>query len=38
MSLTTLAHRLQLPTVATHDMHYLTAEQAHLQHVQQPSG
>ncbi len=34
VSLTTLAHRLHLPTVATHDVHYLTAEQAHLQQVQ----
>ena len=34
VSLTTLAHRLHLPTVATHDIHYLTAEQAHLQQVQ----
>ena len=25
VSLTTLAHRLHLPTVATHDVHYLTA-------------
>ncbi len=34
VSLTTLAHRLDLPTVATHDVHYLAPEQAHLQQVQ----
>jgi DNA-directed DNA polymerase III PolC len=32
--LTTLAHRMQIPTVATHDIHYLTPDQAHLQEVQ----
>ncbi len=34
VSLTTLAHRMHLPTVATHDIHYLTADQEHLQQVQ----
>jgi DNA polymerase-3 subunit alpha len=34
VSLTTLAHRSQIPTVATHDIHYLKPEQAHLQQVQ----
>lgn len=34
VNLTTLAHRLRLPTVATHDIHYLTPDQAHLQQVQ----
>lgn len=34
VSLTTLAHRLHIPTAATHDIHYLTPEQAHLQQVQ----
>jgi len=33
MSLTTLAHRTHIPTVATHDIHYLTPDQVHLQHV-----
>jgi DNA polymerase-3 subunit alpha len=33
VSLTTMAHRLHLPTVATHDVHYLAPEQAHLQQV-----
>jgi len=33
VSLATLAHRLHLPTVATHDIHYLSPEQAHLQEV-----
>lgn len=33
VSLTTTAHRMHLPTVATHDVHYLAAEQAHLQQV-----
>lgn len=33
MSLTTLAHRMQIPTVATHDIHYLNPDQAHLQQV-----
>ncbi len=33
VNLTTLAHRMHLPTVVTHDVHYLTAEQAHLQQV-----
>jgi DNA-directed DNA polymerase III PolC len=34
VSLTTLAHRMRIPTVATHDIHYLIAGQAHLQRVQ----
>jgi DNA polymerase III subunit alpha len=34
VSLVTLAHRLHLPTVATHDIHYLRPDQAHLQQVQ----
>ncbi|OGO63953.1 MAG: hypothetical protein A2030_07205, partial [Chloroflexi bacterium RBG_19FT_COMBO_50_10] len=34
VSLTTLAHRFRIPTVATHDIHYLTPDQAHLQQVQ----
>ena len=34
VSLTTLAHRMHLPTVATHDIHYLASDQAHLQQVQ----
>ncbi len=34
VNLTTLAHRLHLPTVATHDIHYLAPDQAHLQEVQ----
>jgi DNA polymerase-3 subunit alpha len=34
VSLTTLAHRMHLPTVASHDIHYLKPEQAHLQQVQ----
>jgi DNA-directed DNA polymerase III PolC len=34
VSLTTLAHRLRIPTVATHDIHYLRPDQAHLQQVQ----
>ncbi len=33
LSLTVLARRLHLPTVATHDVHYLNAQQAHLQQV-----
>ena len=33
ISLTTLAHRMHIPTVATHDIHYLTPDQAHLQQV-----
>jgi DNA polymerase-3 subunit alpha len=31
--LTTLAHRMHIPTVATHDIHYLAPDQAHLQQV-----
>ncbi len=34
VSLTTLAHRIHIPTVATHDIHYLTPDQARLQQVQ----
>jgi DNA polymerase-3 subunit alpha len=34
VDLTTLAHRLRIPTVATHDIHYLTPDQSHLQKVQ----
>jgi DNA-directed DNA polymerase III PolC len=34
LSLTTLGRRLAIPTVATHDIHYLVPEQAHLQQVQ----
>jgi DNA polymerase-3 subunit alpha len=34
VSLTTLAHRVRLPTAATHDIHYLTPDQGHLQRVQ----
>ncbi len=34
LSLTTLGRRLGIPTVATHDIHYLTPDQAHLQLVQ----
>jgi DNA polymerase-3 subunit alpha len=34
VSLTTLAHRMHIPTAATHDIHYLTPDQAHLQQVQ----
>ena len=34
VNLTTLAHRLHIPTVATHDIHYLRPDQAHLQQVQ----
>src|SRR4030042_6485062 len=33
LSLTTLAHRMHIPTVATHDIHYLAPDQAHLQQV-----
>lgn len=33
VNLTTLAHRMQIPTVATHDIHYLNSDQAHLQQV-----
>jgi DNA polymerase-3 subunit alpha len=33
VSLTTLAHRNHFPTVATHDIHYLTPDQAHLQRL-----
>ncbi len=33
VSLATLARRIRIPTVATHDVHYLTAGQAHLQKV-----
>jgi DNA polymerase-3 subunit alpha len=33
VSLTTTAHRMHLPTVATHDVHYLAAEHARLQQV-----
>ena len=33
LSLTALGHRLRIPTVATHDIHYLTPDQAHLQQV-----
>jgi DNA polymerase-3 subunit alpha len=33
VSLSSLAHRLGLPTVATHDIHYLDEDQAHLQKV-----
>lgn len=32
-SLATIAHRLHLHTVATHDIHYLRPDQAHLQQV-----
>ena len=34
VSLATLAHRLRLPIVATHDIHYLSPGDAHLQQVQ----
>ena len=34
VNLTTLAHRLHIPTVATHNIHYLRPDQAHLQQVQ----
>jgi DNA polymerase III subunit alpha len=34
VSLATLAHRLRLPIVATHDIHYLSPQDAHLQQVQ----
>ena len=34
LGLTTMAHRLLIPTVATHDVHYLKPDQAHLQEVQ----
>ncbi len=34
IALTTLAHRLHLPTAATHDVHYLKPDHAHLQAVQ----
>ena len=34
VSLTTLAHCYHLPTVATHDIHYLNPDHAHLQEVQ----
>jgi DNA-directed DNA polymerase III PolC len=34
LSLTTLAHQARLPTVATHDIHYLKPDQAHLQRIQ----
>ncbi len=34
VALAALAHRLHIPTVATHDVHYLKPEQAHLQEVQ----
>jgi DNA-directed DNA polymerase III PolC len=34
LNLTTLAYRSQIPTVATHDIHYLKPDQAHLQKVQ----
>ncbi len=34
VSLTTMAHRMHLPTIATHDIHYLTPDQEHLQRVQ----
>jgi DNA polymerase III subunit alpha len=33
VNLARLANKMHLPTVATHDIHYLTAEQAHLQQV-----
>jgi DNA polymerase-3 subunit alpha len=33
LSLTSLAHRMHIPTVATHDVHYLTPDQARLQQV-----
>ncbi|PWB51136.1 MAG: hypothetical protein C3F13_14845 [Anaerolineales bacterium] len=33
VSLSILAHRLHLPSVATHDIHYIRAEQARLQQV-----
>jgi DNA-directed DNA polymerase III PolC len=33
LGLTALAHRLHLPTVVTHDVHYLNPDQAHLQQV-----
>ncbi len=33
VSLASLANRMHVPTVATHDVHYLAAEQAHLQKV-----
>ena len=33
VSLSTLARRMQIPTVATHDIHYLNPDQAHLQQV-----
>ncbi|MFZ0533565.1 MAG: DNA polymerase III subunit alpha [Anaerolineales bacterium] len=33
VSLATLAHRKHFPTVATHDIHYLAPDQAHLQQV-----
>lgn len=31
LSLTSFAHRLHIPTVASHDVHYLAADQTHLQ-------
>ena len=34
VDLARLAHRLQIPTAATHDIHYLRPDQAHLQEVQ----
>ncbi len=34
ISLTTLGRRLGIPTAATHDIHYLVPDQAHLQQVQ----
>ncbi len=33
LSLTSMAQRMHLPTVASHDVHYLAPEQAHLQQV-----
>jgi DNA polymerase-3 subunit alpha len=33
VNLNSMAHRLHLPTVATHDIHYLTPDEAHLQQV-----
>jgi DNA-directed DNA polymerase III PolC len=34
VSLTTQAHQMHIRTVATHDIHYLTPDQVHLQQVQ----
>jgi DNA polymerase III subunit alpha len=34
VNLTTMAHRYHIPTVATHDIHYLKQDQAHLQQIQ----